>query len=136
VAEITIKQYEGNKRKPTFDSIEKLSACFGVPLDFFASQTETENVVSESERITVPKHIKEKMHRIAKNAKENQVLSREVDEWLEGKGYQCEILRSGNGYSLEELEYGNDITDEFCRAIESGELDEVTIEDKLYSRYG
>lgn len=29
-------------------------------------------------------------------------------------------LRCGNGYSLEELDYGNDCTDELCKSMENG----------------
>ena len=31
-------------------------------------------------------------------------------------------LRCGDGFSLEELDYGNDVTDAFCARIESGEF--------------
>ena len=33
-----------------------------------------------------------------------------------------EDLRCGDGFRLEELDYGNDVTDAFCARIESGEF--------------
>lgn len=44
----------------------------------------------------------------------------EIDEYLESRGVSPEVYRAGNGISLEELEYGNDITDEFVRWAEEG----------------
>ena len=69
--------------------------------------------------MVVPKHIKNRMHKIAKlNIMASEEM-RIVESWLESKGFDIEKLRSGDGCSLEELEYGNDITDEFCKKIEN-----------------
>lgn len=68
----------------------------------------------------VPKYIKTKMHRVALL---NIAADKEmefVEAWLERKGFDTtEELRDGSGVSLEELEYGNDITDELCARIEN-----------------
>lgn len=70
----------------------------------------------------IPKYIKAKMHRVAllniAADKEMEI----VEEWLERKGLDTstEGLRDGSGISLEELEFGNDITDELCERIENG----------------
>ena len=70
----------------------------------------------------IPNHIQQKMHRIADLHYKAAVLSREVDEWLINRGFDIDELRCGDGYSLEELDYGNDVTDILCERIESGEL--------------
>lgn len=71
----------------------------------------------------VSKEIQKKMHKIADLHSQATVLMREVDEYFEKKGFDVEELRIGNGESLEELEYGNDITEIFCDAMESGDWD-------------
>lgn len=70
----------------------------------------------------VPKYIQRKMHRAAKLHAEAATLTKQVDEWFERRGYATENLRCGDGLSLEELDYGNDVTDIFCERIESGEF--------------
>lgn len=73
----------------------------------------------------VPNYIKQKMHRVAHlNALAEQEM-RNIEEWLESHGIDTSYsatdgggLRDGSGCSLEELEYGNDITDELCERIE------------------
>lgn len=70
----------------------------------------------------VPKHIRCKMHRMAELQSKAATLSREIDGWLIRNGFEIEELRNGDGCSLEELDYGNDITDKFCDRIESGEF--------------
>lgn len=55
------------------------------------------------------------MHKIAELSKKIRELSGEVDQYFIDKGFDIEELRCGNGRSLEELDYGNDITDEFCQ---------------------
>lgn len=72
----------------------------------------------------VSKSIKNKMKKLVKLATEVSKLSSEIDNYFIEKGYDIELLRSGNGRSLEELEYGNDIIDKFCNWIES-EPDEL-----------
>ena len=64
--------------------------------------------------------IKNKMRRIAKLTKEVMYLSREIDDYFIKKGFDIDTLRSGDGTSLDELDYGNDITDDFCKLIEEG----------------
>ena len=72
--------------------------------------------------IKIPEYIRQKMHRIAylhaTANKEMQV----VEAWLENQGFDTSMqgLRCGNGYSLEELDYGNDCTDELCKSMENG----------------
>ena len=66
----------------------------------------------------VSQKIKNKMHRSAKLHREASDISREIDDYFIGKGFEIKDLRSGNGRSLEELEYGNDITDDFCEWLE------------------
>ena len=66
----------------------------------------------------IPKHIKNKLRRIAALECISRNLMREVEAWLEAKGFDTEELRSGDGCSLEEFENGNDITDEFCEKLE------------------
>lgn len=50
---------------------------------------------------------------------------KKIEDWLESHGIDASYsamdgggLRDGSGCSLEELEYGNDITDELCERIE------------------
>lgn len=70
----------------------------------------------------MPEYIRRKMHRAAKLHAEASKLTRQVDEWFESQGYTAEVLRCGDGFSLEELDYGNDVTDILCERIESGEF--------------
>ena len=75
----------------------------------------------------VPKYIREKMHRIAELNSMSAYLMRDVEKWLEKQGIDTSIegdLRNGSGCSLEELEYGNDVTDLLCEHIET-ELKEM-----------
>ena len=67
----------------------------------------------------VPKYIKNRMRRVAANALIVDFYMREIEEWLETNGFDVEELRDGSGCSLEELEYGIDITEELCERIES-----------------
>ena len=70
----------------------------------------------------VPEYVRRKMHRLADLQSKATVLSREIDDWFMKNGFDIEELRCGDGCSLEELDYGNDITDEFCDRIENGEF--------------
>ena len=54
------------------------------------------------------------MHKIAELSRKMRELSNEVDQYFIDKGFDAEELRDGGGCGLEELESGNDITDEFC----------------------
>lgn len=71
----------------------------------------------------VSKKIQKKMHKLADLNNQAKRLSREIDEYFENKGFEIEVLRNDNGISLDELDYGNDITEEFCNAIENGDWD-------------
>lgn len=70
----------------------------------------------------VPKHIQDKMHKVAELHRKAADISADVDDWLVDHGFDIEGLRCGDGYSLEELDYGNDVTDILCERIESGEF--------------
>lgn len=70
----------------------------------------------------VPKYIRNKMHRAARLHAEAAALTSQVDQWFEGIGYKASDLRCGDGYSLEEIDYGNDVTDIFCERVKNGEF--------------
>ena len=78
--------------------------------------------LEEKTKLKVPEYIRRKMHRAANLHAEASVLMRQIDEWFERRGYSMEDLRCGDGFSLEELDYGNDVTDAFCARVESGEF--------------
>lgn len=69
----------------------------------------------------IPNHIKQKMHRLARIQTTANELIKELDDWFDKYGFDIEKLRCGNGISLEELNYGNDVTDELCDWIERNE---------------
>ena len=71
----------------------------------------------------VPKYIREKMRRVAALNNEADKEMKKIEDWLEKHGIGTSYtrgggLRDGCGCSLEELEYGNDVTDELCEWIE------------------
>lgn len=70
----------------------------------------------------VPEHIREKMHKIAELHRRATDISDVVDSWFIEHGYYMEDLRTGDGRSLEELDYGFDVTDDFCDRFEAGEF--------------
>jgi len=70
----------------------------------------------------IPKHIKDKMHRVADLNYKSATLSSEIDNWFVAHGFNIYELRCGDGRSLEELDYGNDITDIFCERVENGDF--------------
>ena len=74
--------------------------------------------MSHGKSFKVPRHIKNKMHKLAKLALKSGELDNEISEYFIALGFNEESLRSGSGNSLEELLYGNDITDIFCENIE------------------
>ena len=45
-----------------------------------------------------------------------------VERWLEDNNIDVDEFRDGCGCSLEELEYGEDITEALCNRIETGEI--------------
>ena len=71
----------------------------------------------------VSKEIQNKMHRLAKLTRQASILDREVNEYFEGKGYDIDGLRSGDGTTLDELNYGNDVTEIFVNDFENGKYE-------------
>lgn len=76
----------------------------------------------------VPKYIQAKMHRLARLSSEAAQLSQTIDEYFGSRGYNNDFgskrsLRSGDGVGLEELELGNDVTEQFVEAFERGEYE-------------
>ena len=73
----------------------------------------------------VPKYIQEKMHRVAELQRQSDRLIWEIEEWLRRSGVTEEdldnggYLRCGDGVSLEELEYGEDITELLVEKLEA-----------------
>lgn len=68
----------------------------------------------------VPKYIRDKMSRGARlHAKASEEI-RKVEVWCETHGFDVDILRDGSGYSLEELDYGNDVSEVLCERMEAG----------------
>ena len=76
----------------------------------------------------VPCRVKAKMHRLAWLYKRIQLLENEITDYFVGLGYSEDFLRSGTGRTLDDLQDGSDITDEFCAWIESGEAAETFCE--------
>ena len=70
----------------------------------------------------VPKYIRDKMHKVAELHRKAADMAAEVDNWFVDHGFDIDELRCGDGYSLEELDYGNDVTDILCERIENGEF--------------
>lgn len=68
----------------------------------------------------VSKEIQNKMHKLAKLTYEAGMLDREINDYFDLHGFDVDDLRRGDGDSLEELNYGNDITEQFCKDIENG----------------
>lgn len=68
----------------------------------------------------IPKYIREKMCQCARlHAKAARTMA-QVEEWCEKNGFDVDALRDGSGASLEELDYGNDVTDALCDRMEAG----------------
>lgn len=76
----------------------------------------------------VPKYIRNRMHRAARLSKAMETEMRIVDGWFGDHGFDIEKLRNGDGASLEEIEYGNDVTDVFCEKVENGDFEEAAHE--------
>ena len=70
----------------------------------------------------IPKHIRDKMHKLANLHYKAAELGMEIDSWFIAHGFDIEELRDGSGDSLEELDYGNDVTDAFCERVENGDF--------------
>ena len=72
--------------------------------------------------MVIPKYIRSKMHLCARHACQAATYNFEVANWLEKHGIDVEDISDGDGSSLEELMYGNDVTDELCARIGAMEV--------------
>jgi hypothetical protein len=68
----------------------------------------------------VPLYIRKKMHRVAALHCAASQEMHDVETWFEKNGVDIDAFRDGCGCSLEELEYGNDVTEILCKRIETG----------------
>ena len=66
----------------------------------------------------ISKDIQGKMHKLAQLTSQAAMLDREINNYFESKGYDVDELRSGDGTTLDELDYGNDITATFVKDFE------------------
>lgn len=66
----------------------------------------------------VPNYIRTKMHLCASHAAQTAKYDAEICIWLEQHGIDVESISTGDGFSFEELLYGNDVTDALCKRIE------------------
>lgn len=71
----------------------------------------------------VSKKIQNKMHRLAKLTEQASELAGEINNYFKDNGYDIDELRTGDGESLDELDYGNDVTDAFCTKMENGDFE-------------
>lgn len=71
----------------------------------------------------IPKDIQVKMHKLAQLTSQTAILDREINDYFESKGYDIDELRSGDGTTLDELNYGNDITNTFVNDFENGKYE-------------
>lgn len=69
------------------------------------------------------KDIQGKMHKLAQLTSQADMLDREINNYFESKGYDVDELRSGDGTTLDELDYGNDITATFVKDFENGKYE-------------
>jgi hypothetical protein len=73
----------------------------------------------------VSKEIQRKMHKLAKLTSQAAILNREINDYFEINGYDIDELRAGDGSTLDELNYGNDITDQFIEDIKNDKYTKV-----------
>ena len=66
----------------------------------------------------IPNYIRLKMHLCASHAAQAAKYDVEICAWLEQHDIDVESISTGDGFSFEELLYGNDVTDELCKRIE------------------
>ncbi len=66
----------------------------------------------------LPKSIKQKLISANNHAISIGRIMDGVNSWLENKGFSPEDLRSGNGKSLEEFEYGSENVEELIELFE------------------
>ena len=71
----------------------------------------------------VSKEIQKKMHRLASLTAQASVLDRKINQYFEEKGYDIDELRAGDGMTLDELNYGNDIKDRFVEDMAGGKYE-------------
>lgn len=71
----------------------------------------------------ISKDIQGKMHKLAKPTSQAAILDREINDYFESKGYDIDELRSGDGTTIDELNYGNDITNTFVNDFENGKYE-------------
>lgn len=71
----------------------------------------------------ISKDIQGKMHKLAQLTSQASMLDREINDYFESKGYDINELRSGDGTTLDELNYGNDITNTFVNDFENGKYE-------------
>lgn len=71
----------------------------------------------------ISKNIQEKMHKLAQLTSQAAVLDKEINDYFESKGYDIDGLRSGDGTTLDELNYGNDATEIFVNDFENGKYE-------------
>lgn len=71
----------------------------------------------------ISKNIQEKMHKLAQLISQAAVLDKEINDYFESKGYDIDGLRSGDGTTLDELNYGNDVTEIFVNDFENGKYE-------------
>lgn len=60
------------------------------------------------------------MHRVAALQQEASETMKEIEDYLTSRGFCIDTIRDGSGVSLEELDYGNDVTDVLCEKLEEG----------------
>lgn len=73
----------------------------------------------------VSKEIQRKMHKLAKLTSQAAILDREINDYFEINGYDKDEIRAGDGNTLDELNYGNDITDQFIEDIKNDKYTKV-----------
>jgi len=66
----------------------------------------------------IPQYIIDDMKRAARHFSSGAAIMERVNGWFESRGFAPEELRNCDGCSLEEIEYGNDIAEEFARKME------------------
>lgn len=71
----------------------------------------------------ISKDIQGKMHKLAQLTSQAAMLDREINNYFESKEYDVDELRSGDGTTLDELDYGNDITATFVKDFENGKYE-------------
>jgi hypothetical protein len=71
----------------------------------------------------ISKDIQRKMHKLAQLTSQAAMFDKEINDYFESKGYDIDELRSGDGTTIDELNYGNDITNTFVNDFENGKYE-------------